>query len=158
MFALNGTFVIFILLFLVFIQLLNIIMLRPVEIAMERRGKKLKENVDATRACMEENEKVLSHYQAKLHTSREEAQNIIQNALVETQQIKDKQIKDVQVEGRKKLDDMKAELDAGRKSLIDSLIHPELELVKTILSKLLGSETPAPVSEKRVAEVLENTR
>ena len=81
MFALNGTYVIFITLFLVFIYLLNEIMLKPVGKVMDKRRAKMQENLDTATACTQEAQKILTDYQAKLHTSRLEAQAIIQAAL-----------------------------------------------------------------------------
>jgi F0F1-type ATP synthase membrane subunit b/b' len=158
MFSLNGTYVIFILLFLVFIQLLNKIMIQPVGAVLEKRGARLKENTDATKSCMQETEKILSDYQSKLHTSRQNAQTIIHNSLSEAQKSKDEKLKGIQNEGRQKLDALKEELSAGRKDLINSLVHPELDLVKNILNKLLGEIPTLVINEQRVAEVLESTR
>ena len=158
MFELNGTCVVFIFLFLIFIQLLNKIMLQPIGAALDKRASRLKENLDAARSHMQETEKVLADYQAKLQTSRHQAQSIVHNAMADAQKVRDEKLKDIQAEGREKLDGLQAELDAGRETLVESLVQPELELVGNILQKLLG-ETPALVTnEQRVFQVLENTR
>jgi F-type H+-transporting ATPase subunit b len=158
MFELNGTYVIFILLFLVFIQLLNKIMLEPVGAAIEKRSARLKENIDIAKSNMQESEKMLVDYQNNLHSTRQQAQTLIHSALAEAQKSREEKLKSVQAEGRSKLDELKAELDAGRKNLIESLIHPELELVRDILNKLLGETPKLITNEQRVAEVLESTR
>ncbi len=80
LFALNGTYFIFIFLFLLFVPLLNEIMLKPVGAAMEKRRAKMQENLDTAKACTQEAQNLLADYQSKLHTSRLEAQAIIQTA------------------------------------------------------------------------------
>ncbi len=133
-------------------------MLQPIGIALDKRAAGLKVNLDAAKAHMQETEKILADYQAKLHASRHQAQTIIHDAMTDAQKVRDEKLKGIQVEGREKLDGLQTELDAGRKTLVESLIHPELELVRNILDKLLG-ETPALVTnEERVLQVLENTR
>ncbi len=158
MFELNGTCVIFIVLFLIFIQLLNVIVLQPIGKALDKRSFRLKENLDAARSHMQETDKILADYQAKLHTSRHEAQTVIHSAMAEAQKVRDEKLKSIQAEGREKLDGLQEELDAGRNTLVQSLVQPELELVRNILNKLLG-ETPALVTkEERVFQLLENKR
>jgi len=159
MYALNGTYIIFIALFLVFIYLLNEIMLKPVGKVMEKRRAKLQENLDTAKACTQEAQKVLADYQAKLHTSRLEAQAIIQAALSVVQKEREDKLKGIQAEGRAKVEELRNELAANRQSLLKSLIHPELELVGQIIKKLLGEEAPALVtSEEKVFQTLQNVR
>jgi len=158
MFELNGTYVIFLFLFLIFIQLLNMIMLKPVGQAMEKRASRIQANLDAARNCTQESETILSDYKAKLHTSRLEAQSIIQKALIDGQKQRDEKLKIIQSEGRNKLEELKAGLTNTRQSLLQSLIHPELELVGDIINKLLGERLALVTNEKRVLQVLEKTR
>lgn len=157
MFELNGTYVIFMVLFLIFVQLLNMIMIKPAGIAIEKRAKHIQENLAAAKNFSQETDKILSDYQAKLHASRLEAQAVIQEALVQAQKQRDEKLKNIQSEGRSKIDELKAEFASTRENLLQSLIHPELELVRNIINKLLG-ETPALVTdEERVFQVLKET-
>lgn len=159
MYALNGTYVIFIALFLVFIYLLNEIMLKPVGKVMDKRRAKLQENLDTAKACTQEAQKVLADYQAHLHSSRLEAQAIIQAALNTAQKDRDAKLKGIQADGRVKIDELKNELSANRQNLLKSLIHPELELVSQIIKKLLGEDAPALVTgEDKVLQTLESVR
>src|ERR1700733_8406061 len=118
MYALNGTYIIFIALFLIFIYLLNEIMLKPVGAAMEKRRAKMQENLDTAKACTQEAQRILSDYQAKLHESRLEAQAIIQAALATANKERDDKVKDIQAQGRAKIDELKNELAANRQSLL----------------------------------------
>ena len=158
MFELNGTYVIFIGMFIVFIYLLNEIMLKPVGKAMDKRAQSIRTNLEASKTCMQESQKLIADYQAKLHKSRLEAQSIIQGALAEEQKQRDAKLKDVQAEGRNKLDALKTELTQSRQGLLQSLIHPELELVGNIINKLLGEKPALVTDENRVLKVLEETR
>jgi len=158
MFELNGTYVIFIGLFMIFVYLLNEIMLKPVGLVMEKRAQQVKGHLDAAKSCAQETETILADYKAKLHTSRVEAQSIIHDALADSQKEANVQLQNIQSEGRNKLNELKDELNAGRQDLLQSLIHPELELVGNILNKLLGEKTALVTDEERVFQVLKETR
>jgi len=156
MFSVNGTYVVFIALFLAFIYLLNEIMLKPVGAAREKRQAKLQENLATASTCTQEAKKILADYESKLHTSRLEAQGIIQTALNTAQRERDEQLKGIQAEGRAKVEELKNELAANRESLLKSLIHPELELVGQIIEKLLGQKVSVPASEEKVFQALQD--
>ena len=158
MFALNGTYVIFIFLFLVFIYLLNEILLKPLGRVVEKRALNSATDLEAAKTCSAEMEKMLKDYQAALHSSRLEAQSLIKNALGEVQQLRDGKVKEIQTEGHAKLDKLKNELAANRHKLLQSLISPELDLVKEIIVKLLGEAPALVTNEQRVLQVLEETR
>ncbi len=158
MFALNGTCVIFIFLFLIFIYLLNEILLKPLGRVVEARAQNLQTNLESAKACSQEADKIIRDYQTTLHTTRLEAQSVIQNALGQVKLERDEKIKNIQAEGRSKIDALKAELTANRKNLLQSLVHPELDLVKNIISKLLGEAPALTTSEERVFQILEETR
>lgn len=158
MFSLNGTYIIFLALFLIFIYLLNEIMLKPVGKTIERRRAKLQENLNTAKACTQEAQNLLADYQAKLHASRLQSQAIIQTALTAAQKEREEKIKQVQANGRAKVDELKNELAANRQNLLRALIHPELELVSEIIKKLIG-ETPALVtSAEEVFQTMNNIR
>jgi F-type H+-transporting ATPase subunit b len=156
MFSVNGTYVVFIALFVMFIYLLNEIMLKPVGAAMDKRRAKLRENLAVASTCTQEAQKILADYENKLHASRLEAQGIIQTALNTAQKERDKKLKSIQAEGRAKVEEMKNELAADRQNLLKSLIHPELELVSQIIEKLLGQKESVPVNEEKVLQTLQD--
>ncbi len=133
-------------------------MLKPVGKVIEQRRRRIQDNLDAATNCTQEAEKVLNNYQTSLHASRSEAQSIIQEALGKAQKERDEQLKAIQSEGRDKLDKLKAELTACRESLLQSLIHSELELVGDIINKLLGERPALVTNEERVFQVLKQTR
>ncbi len=156
MFSLNGTYIIFLTLFLIFIYLLNEIMLKPVGKTIERRRAKLQENLHTAKTCTQEAQNLLADYQAKLHESRLQAQAIIQSALSAANKEREERLKGVQANGRAKVDRLKNELAASRQDLLKSLIHPELELVGEIINKLLGETPKLVTSDETVYQTLNN--
>ena len=108
MFEINGTYVIILFLFLIFIQLLNVIMLKPVGKVIEQRTKRIQDNIDIAKNCTQQVEEAVNAYQISLHASRSEAQTIIQEALAKAQKERDEKLKAIKGEGHNKLDQFKS--------------------------------------------------
>jgi F-type H+-transporting ATPase subunit b len=154
MFELNGTFVIFMGLFLVFMFLLNKIMLEPVGRVIERRKARIKQDYQSAQICNEQAGDVLSQYENHLHTIRQDSQKVIQEAAQLAQEDRLARLKAAQAEGFKRVEAIKEELTAERSQLINSLIEPELELVEAISDKLLGEKTPLTIEREKVGRLL----
>lgn len=155
MFELNGTYVIFIASFLVFIFLLNEIMLKPVGKVIAERRAQIEANVEESKKSRQEADVVLVQYQNRLSETRGEAQRIVNEALVKAQRVRDEKVKEVQEEGRKRLEKAKAELASERQTLIDGLVEQEIELVKLINHKLMGETSVVTLDKEKVRRALE---
>lgn len=155
MFELNGTYVLFILSFLLFIWALNEIMLKPVGKVLEERTALIKGDVEAGKQARADAEAVVCQYQQRIHDTRLEAQRIINDATAEAQKKRDNELKVVQDQGRHKLDEAKAALAVERKQLIDGLVDQEVELVTMIVSKLTGEAAAAKPDREKVRRALE---
>jgi F-type H+-transporting ATPase subunit b len=155
MFELNGTFVIFIGLFLIFMILLNKIMLEPVGLVIEKRKSRIKEDYQSAQTSNEEANAVLARYQAHLHAIRLESQKIIQQAAQSAQELRGEKLKTAQNEGHKKLQAVKSDLTAQRGQLLKSLVEPELELIGAISDKLLGEKGALSIDREKVGQALE---
>jgi len=156
MFELNGTYIIFIASFLVFMFLLNEIMLKPVGKAIAERKSLVAEDLEVSKSTRIKAESELVAYQERLNSTRHEAAGIRNEATVNAQKVRETKLKEVQDEGRKKLDKAKAELAEEKKALVDGLVDQQVELVGTISKKLLGDSAPAPSLDRdKVRKVLE---
>jgi F-type H+-transporting ATPase subunit b len=155
MFVLNGTFVIFIGLFLAFIYLFNETALKPIAKVIEERQLRIAGDYDAAKASNAETEASLNQYKEHIHASRVEAQKILHEALAAANKKRDESLKQIQEEGNKKLDAIRKELQAERKTLLSSLVESEAELIKEIVEKLLGGAHVIPVDRQRVQLALE---
>lgn len=156
MFELNGTYIIFIASFLVFMFLLNEIMLKPVGKAIAERKSLVAEDLEVSKSTRLKAESELVAYQDRLHATRHEAAGIRNEAAATAQKVREGKLKEVQDEGRKKLDKAKSELAAEKKALVEGLVDQQVELVGSISKKLLGDSAPAPsLDREKVRKVLE---
>ena len=155
MFEINGTYIIFIASFLVFMFLLNEIMLKPVGKAIADRKALIQEFQENGKFSREKAEAELISYQERLNSTRHEAAGIRNEASVAAQKVRDLKLKEVQDEGRKRLDKAKTELAVEKKALVEGLVDQELEIVNTISKKLLGESASANVDRNKVRKVLE---
>lgn len=155
MFELNGTYVIFIASFLVFITLLNEVMLKPVGRVLEERRAKIEADLQSAREARIQSEEVVAHYHKRMGETRGEAGRLVNEALVKAQRVRDEKLKGVQEEGRKRLDKAKAELAAERDSLIEGLVDQELDLIKSINHKLMGETAVVTLEREKVRRALE---
>lgn len=155
MFELNGTYIIFIASFLVFMVLLNEIMLKPVGKAIADRKALIQEHLEISQNSRAKAEAELVSYQERLNSTRHEAAGIRNEASQAAQKVRDQKLKEVQDEGRKRLDKAKAELALEKKELVEGLVDQELEIVNTISKKLLGESASANVDRNKVRKVLE---
>jgi|SRR6516164_8182628 F0F1-type ATP synthase membrane subunit b/b' len=158
MFELNGTYVIFIAMFLVFMFLLDQTVLRPVGAAMEKRKARIQDDYELARAHAAEGESVVTRYENSIHEIRTQAQKLVNDTIASAEKYRDEKLKQVHAEGNRRVDQIRAELNVQRESLFASLVEPEMELVKEISGKLL-SETPVlSISKASVERALEESR
>ncbi len=155
MFELNGTYIIFIASFLVFMVLLNEIMLKPVGKAIADRKALIQEHQEISKHSREKAEAELISYKERLNSTRHEAAGIRNEASAAAQKVREAKLKEVQDEGRKRLEKAKAELAVEKKELVEGLVDQELEIVNTISRKLLGDSASANVDRNKVRKVLE---
>ena len=141
LFSLNGTIVIFVLSFLIFMWLLNQLMLKPVGNAMEKRAKLIEDDIDAGKAARSQAQQLLEHYEGELREIRHKAQAVIHKATEEANRNLSAQLDRVAKDGQAKLDKARTDIAAEREKLIDSMVAEEKELVETITRKVLGDES-----------------
>lgn len=158
MFELNGTYVIFIGLFLVFMYILNETVLKPVARTMAERKARVTANYEAARRHTGEAEGVISNYQAHIHEIRTQAQKVVHDSVAAAQTKREDKLKQLKTEGNAKVTKIKGELVAQRESLIDSLVESELELVHQISNKLLSGAPASSVSRESVHRTLEEIK
>jgi F-type H+-transporting ATPase subunit b len=158
MFVLSGTYVIFIVLFLVFMFLLNETVLKPVGAVIEKRKARAAGDYEVARTCAAEGEAVVSRYQTHIHEVRSQAQKILHESVAVAQKKRDEKLKQIQADGNNKVSRVRAELAAQREALIKTLVEPELDLVKEISEKLLTAPITISISRESVQRALEEAR
>jgi F-type H+-transporting ATPase subunit b len=155
LFELNGTFVIFVLSFLVFMYLLNEIMLKPVRRVLELRAQKIQSDIDAGRSYRTQAEKVLSAYEKRLHDVRHQAQGIINETIDNTSALRSKLLKEITEQGNRKLEEMRSKLAQEHDHLIDQIIPSEIALINELTEKLLGEKTALHLKPEQVKQALQ---
>jgi F-type H+-transporting ATPase subunit b len=156
MFDVNGTIVIFILSFLLFIWALNQVLLKPVGKVLEARAKLIEDRVADGKASHQQAEELLAKYEEDLVRIRGEAQAAINKAVDEANRLRNSELGKIQADGRAQLEKAQAEIADERASLIDQLVAPLRELVEHTTRKVLGDESVhVSVDEQTVRQTLE---
>jgi F-type H+-transporting ATPase subunit b len=157
MFEINGTLVIFVASFLVFMVLLNQIMLQPVGKAIAKRQEKIQNDLDAARAARQQATELVDGYETRLKNIRSEAHGVITSAVAAASKDKTSALEKVRNEGLANLESAKARIAAERESLIDGLVAHERELVEEITQKILGEPVAVQLDASKVRKNLEET-
>lgn len=140
-FNLNGTILVFVISFLIFMWLLNKIMLQPVGRTIEQRDKLIESELEAGKLARAEAQQLLENYENDLKRIRGEAQGLITKTMDEANKERHAQLERIHTEGQKQIDKAKADISAERERLVDALVAEEAELVETITRKVLGDES-----------------
>jgi F-type H+-transporting ATPase subunit b len=141
LFSINATLVVFVVSFLIFMFLLNEVYLKPVGKTLEERAKYIEDQIQAGRQAHSEAGQLQSNYESDLRKIREEAQQVIQEAVSQANRARQEQLGKIAAEGQVKLEKAKQEIEAERAQLIDALVAEETILVETITRKVLGDDS-----------------
>ncbi len=155
MFEVNGTLVIFVVSFLIFIKLLDEVLLKPVGQVLEARDAKVRSDLEAAGAARKSAQALTDEYQTKLHAVRSQAQGIINEAVEKANYHRNLEVGKVRDEGLKKLEEAKAALAAERTGLIEGLVAQEVEMVEAITGKLLNEKITVKIEPAAVRRALE---
>ncbi len=116
MFELNGTYIIFIASFLVFMFLLNEIMLKPVGKAIADRKALIQEHQEISKISREKAEAELISYKERLNSTRHQAAGIRNEASAAAQKVRDAKLKEVQDEEPQAARESQSRIGCERKS------------------------------------------
>jgi F-type H+-transporting ATPase subunit b len=155
MFEINGTFFIFIVMFLGFIFLFNEIALKPIGQVIEARKKLIQGDLEAAQRSKEDAASVLSAYEERLQASRMEGQRIIQEFIQSAQAKRKEELGRIQAEGNKKIEQIRSEIAGERSKLISQLVDSEIDLVQSIVKKLLGESATIALDRQQVEKAVE---
>jgi F-type H+-transporting ATPase subunit b len=155
MFEINGTFFIFIALFLSFIYLFNAIALKPVGQVIEARKRLIEQDLEAAQKSRADAESTLTAYEERLKASRLEGQRIIQETVQTAQAKRNEEMKHINSEGNDRIAKIRAELAEERTKLIAQLVDSEVDLVQSIIKKILGDSAAIAIDRQQVLKALE---
>lgn len=157
MFELNGTYVIFILLFGIFMLLLNQIMLKPVGKVIEERQARIRGDISAASSVREQATTLLNKYEEDLARIRLQAQDVVGQATDDVNKKRAEKLSAIQKRGKEQLDAAKAEIQSERDRLIEDLVAQEKELVSLITQKVIGEPVKVTLADSQVRRTLEGS-
>lgn len=157
MFEINGTLPIFVISFLVFMYLLDVILLKPVAKVISERDETIRKNIESGKSSREQAQKLLEEYERELRELREKAQKHIADASEQANKERQAELSRLTKDGQEKLNAAKAEIEAERASLIDALVPKERELVEAITQKVLGEPVAVNLDASQVRRTLEGS-
>lgn len=155
MFVVNGTFVIFLVSFIVFVYLLNQILLKPVGKAIEDRQALVKGDIEAGRSARSKAEELLSKYEADLHHKRTEAQSIINDSATSTAKENSSRFEALKKDCKDKLNSAKTQISSEKTTAKEGLISHQADFVKAVVHKLLGEQLDFTLADQDVKKALE---
>jgi F-type H+-transporting ATPase subunit b len=154
MFELNATLPIFVLMFLVFMNLLNSMVLKPMGAKIEQRQRKIEGDLEAGKAGRSQASELVTAHEKRIHEARMQAQAMVNDSQGRAQQDRQKQLKELSEKGQAKLQVAKTNFANERQSLISQLANEEQALVSTIVKKLLGDSVAVAVDPEKARKVL----
>lgn len=155
MFEINGTLVIFVISFLIYMMLLNEIMLKPVGRIMEKRSARISGDLEAAKSSRRQAAELVEKYESDVRRIRHESHELITKSVEEANKQKAEELAKVQKEVTQKFEEAKAEIAAERSALIDDLVAQERELVEAITQKILGEPVAVHLDASKVRRTLE---
>lgn len=155
MFEINGTLIIFVVSFIIFMFLFDALFLKPVGEVIEKRANLVKGDIEASKKLRIESDEIVSNYENHLKKIRSEAQVIINDAVTEAQANRNTQVGAIQEKGRQKIEEARKSLEAEKATLLESMVDKEIELVGMITSKLIGSSESVSLDRQKVKKALE---
>lgn len=155
MFEINGTLIIFVVSFLLFMFLLDAILLKPVAKVIAEREEKIKGHIEAGKSSRERAQNLLDRYEQDLRNMRDKAQKHIADASEAANKERQATLAKLHKDGQERLNAAKAEIEKEREALIDALIPEEKALVETITQKVLGETVPVQLDHSLVRKTLE---
>ncbi len=155
MFEINGTLVIFVVSFLVYMLLLEQIMLKPVGRIMEKRAARISGDLEAAKSSRRQSSELVEKYESDVKRIRHESHEVINQSVEEATKQKTAELATVQREASQTFEEAKAEIAAERSALIDDLVTHEKELVELITQKILGEPVAVHLDSGNVRRILE---
>lgn len=155
MFVPNGTLLIFVASFLVYMLLLNEIMLKPVGRIIEKRRARITGDLDSAKDSRRRATELVEKYESDVKRIRHESHELITKSVDEANKQKATELAKVQSEAQQKFEAAKAEIAAERSALIDDLVAQERDLVEAITQKILGEPVAVQLDASKVRRTLE---
>jgi F-type H+-transporting ATPase subunit b len=155
MFAINGTLVIFVASFLLFMILLNEIMLKPVGRIIDERNDLIQKNLEAAKQARLEAAGKVDNYESHVKEIRHEAHSLITSTVAAANKEKNDKLSQIHKTGSEKLESAKASIAAERETLIDEMVAHERDLVEAITQKILGESVAVNLDANKVRQNLE---
>jgi F-type H+-transporting ATPase subunit b len=134
----NGTFFAELVIFLVFLGLLHVLVIKPIQKVMSERAELLRRQAQEADAARERMREAEARYQRALQEARAEAARIREEAREKGQQIVDEACREAQTETDRVLAEGRARLDAERDALAGEIRASIGTLALDLAGKLVG--------------------
>jgi len=154
MFEINLTCPIFVVMFIVFIKVMNAVVVKPVGQAIERRQQMIKMDIEAGSTARAKAAEIVKDYELRMKETRIQAQTTITDVVTKGQKQRLEQLKLVNDQGQARVQAAQNAIAAERTTLIGQLAQDEQGLVSTIVKKLLGDSVSVLVDADKARQVL----
>lgn len=134
----NGTFFAELVIFLVFLWLLHVLVVKPIQKVLNERAELLRRQTQEADAARERMREAEARYQQALHEARAEAARIREEAREKGQHVIDEATRQAQAEADRAIAEGRARLDAERDALVGEVRASIGTLALDLAGKLVG--------------------
>ncbi|WP_287128539.1 F0F1 ATP synthase subunit B' [Candidatus Cyanaurora vandensis] len=135
----NGTLFFQAINFFVFVIIINVILLKPIQRVTEERENYILTNRNEAQQRLAEAKRLADQYEAELVDTRREAQEIIAKAEAEAMTIRTQKLAEVQQEAAARLEQSRLEVQAAKETALAGLQQEVVKLSAQITAKLLAT-------------------
>jgi F-type H+-transporting ATPase subunit b len=148
----NGTFFAELVIFLVFLGLLQVLVVRPIQKVMNERAELLRRQAQEAEAARERMREAEARYQQALHEARAEAARIREEAREKGQQVIDQASREAQAEADRLVAEGRARLNAEREAMVGELRASIGTLALDLAGKLVAEPVGSPSEWRSTTE------
>ena len=137
---LNFTFILFALSFLVFINLLNLTLYKPVGEIIEKRKGLVESDLNKASSYAKEANECIQNYQSQIKQARSDSQDIIQESIKQVEKVKQEKISNLLSTLTKEKEEALKKIKIEEKSTMQKLEGEIKILTELITNQILGKE------------------
>lgn len=153
----NGTLLIALISFVIFMFLMNMILYKPMLEIVEKRKRLLAQNQKETDANRQQTQNLTNEKSEKLQEARFESRQIISEIVDEAKSKKNDIVAETTQNAQNRLQSTKNELSNEAQNLKNAVKNDVVELAQEILTKVTGREIAITnVDENKINEVMNN--
>lgn len=151
----NGTFIIMLFNFIILVVLLKLILYKPVQEMLEKRRKKISDDLAEAQKSRENYEQLSLEAKTILEKSRAEGFEIVERARNEANKVREEILKKAREEAEQLYERTMAEIERAKRSAREELREGAVSLALAAAQKVIGGKMSSEINETLIQNALE---